>query len=43
MSFESMGLSPEILQAVKELGYETPSPIQLKSIPHAMTGKDLMA
>ena len=43
MSFESMGLSPEILQAVKELGYVTPSPIQLKSIPHAMAGKDLMA
>ena len=33
ITFEELGLSPEILSAIKELGYEKPSPIQEKSIP----------
>jgi len=42
-NFESLGLSPEILKAVAEKGYKTPSPIQMKSIPVILQGKDLMA
>ncbi len=33
MTFEEMGLEPEILKAIKELGFETPMPIQEKIIP----------
>ena len=33
ITFEELGLSEEILNAIKELGYEKPSPIQEKSIP----------
>ena len=43
MLFDSLGLSPEILQAIKEEGYQTPSPIQLKAIPIILNGKDMMA
>ncbi|QIQ21995.1 ATP-dependent RNA helicase RhlE [Zophobihabitans entericus] len=43
MSFSSLGLSTEILQAVQELGYSTPTPIQQQAIPVVLSGKDLMA
>ncbi len=43
MLFDSLGLHPDILSAVKAKGYETPSPIQAEAIPPAMAGKDLMA
>ncbi len=43
MEFESLGLTPEVLKAVIELGYETPTPIQLKSIPVLLEGHDLLA
>lgn len=43
MSFESLGLSPEILQAVAEQGYAEPTPIQQQAIPVVLAGKDLMA
>lgn len=43
MSFDSLGLSPEILQAIEEEGYKTASPIQLKAIPIVLDGKDMMA
>ncbi len=33
MTFEEMGLEPKILEAIKELGFETPMPIQEKIIP----------
>ena len=38
-----MGLIPPLLQAVKDLGYEKPSPIQEKAIPIVLEGRDLMA
>lgn len=41
-SFSSLSLSPEILQVVKELGYEQLTPIQAKSIPLLLKGKDLI-
>jgi ATP-dependent RNA helicase RhlE len=36
-------LIPPLLQAVKELGYEQPSPIQEQAIPLVLAGRDLMA
>jgi len=41
-SFSDLGLSPEVVQAVTEAGYETPTPIQAQSIPVAMTGRDVL-
>ena len=43
MSFDSLGLSAEILKAVAEQGYDTPSPIQAQAIPAILEGKDVMA
>ena len=43
MSFTTLGLSPQILDAIKTEGYFEPSPIQEKSIPIVLEGKDLMA
>ena len=43
MSFESLGLMPELLRAVREQGYETPTPVQAQAIPHLIAGRDLMA
>jgi ATP-dependent RNA helicase RhlE len=41
--FDSLGLSPELLLAIKEQGYTTPSPIQAKAIPPILEGKDVLA
>ena len=43
MSFELLGLRPELLRAVTEKGYSTPSPIQSKAIPAVLAGGDLIA
>lgn len=43
MGFTKLGLSDAILEAVKKQGYDTPSPIQEKSIPLILEGKDVMA
>jgi len=43
MSFEKLGLSAEILRAVREQGYDQPTPIQLQAIPLILGGSDLMA
>lgn len=43
MSFESLGLSAEILRAVHEQGYNEPTPIQIKAIPLILEGRDIMA
>lgn len=42
MSFESLGLSTELVRAVSEKGYTVPTPIQLQAIPHILDGRDLM-
>lgn len=42
MSFDSLGLSAEILRAVSEKGYTTPTPIQIQAIPLILEGRDLM-
>ena len=41
-TFEEFGLKAELLKAVNELGYETPSPIQLKTIPLLLESKDIV-
>lgn len=43
MSFSSLGLRAELIKAVEEQGYQTPSPIQQAAIPVVLTGADLMA
>ncbi len=42
MTFEEMGLAPEILRAVKAKNYETPTPIQEQAIPAILEGKDVI-
>ncbi|MDQ4123804.1 MAG: DEAD/DEAH box helicase [Acidobacteriota bacterium] len=41
-SFEQFGLSEELIKAINDVGYETPSPIQLKTIPLLLAGKDVV-
>lgn len=43
MSFSELGLRAELLRAVEEQGYTTPTPIQRQAIPAVLTGKDLLA
>ena len=43
MPFSTLGLSQPILNAVAELGYTAPTPIQAEAIPLALKGKDLIA
>lgn len=43
MKFTELGLSQPILDAIELQGYDTPSPIQAKAIPHVLEGKDVMA
>jgi ATP-dependent RNA helicase RhlE len=43
MSFNDLGLSPELMRAVAEKGYTTPTPIQLAAIPGVLAGRDLLA
>ena len=40
--FAALGLRPELLKALDELGYEEPTPIQRETIPYLMEGKDLL-
>ena len=43
MKFNELGLSAELLRAVEEQGYETPTPIQREAIPHILAGHDILA
>lgn len=43
MSFDTLGLSAELLRAVAEQGYTEPTPIQRKAIPAILAGRDVMA
>ena len=42
MLFEDTGLEPRLLRAVAEQGYDKPTPIQQKAIPHVLAGRDLL-
>lgn len=41
-SFAELGLPPTLLQAIAQVGYEAPSPIQAMAIPPLLQGKDLL-
>jgi ATP-dependent RNA helicase DeaD len=41
-TFEDLGLGPDILEALKDVGYESPSPIQEQGIPPLLAGDDVI-
>jgi ATP-dependent RNA helicase RhlE len=43
MSFDQLGLSPELLRAVASQGYTEPTPVQSKAIPLVLAGRDVLA
>ncbi len=43
MSFDRLGLSPELLRAVANKGYTVPTPVQMQAIPLVLEGRDLLA
>ncbi|MCX7555887.1 DEAD/DEAH box helicase [Xanthomonadaceae bacterium JHOS43] len=43
MSFASLGLTPELVRALDEIGYTQPTPIQEQAIPLVLEGRDLLA
>lgn len=43
MSFEQLGLTEKLLQAVAEQGYTTPTPVQQQAIPVILAGRDVLA
>ena len=42
MTFNELGLSEKVLKAIESAGYNTPTPIQAESIPHALAGRDIL-
>ncbi|HYD25976.1 MAG TPA: DEAD/DEAH box helicase [Croceibacterium sp.] len=42
MTFETLGLSQPVLQALELKGYDAPTPIQTQAIPHVLQGRDLL-
>ncbi|CAN5517834.1 DEAD/DEAH box helicase [soil metagenome] len=43
MSFDRLGLAPELVRAVADQGYTEPTPVQLQAIPFVLAGRDLLA
>jgi ATP-dependent RNA helicase RhlE len=43
MHFSDLGLEPELLRAVADKGYDTPTPIQQQAIPAVLAGRDVLA
>ena len=43
MSFDQLGLSPELLRAVADQGYTEPTPVQAAAIPLVLAGRDVLA
>lgn len=43
MTFDRLGLSEELLKAIEQKGYTTPTPIQSKAIPVVIQGRDILA
>jgi superfamily II DNA/RNA helicase len=42
MTFEDLGLSPDLLSAITDAGYTEPTPIQAQAIPHLLMGRDVL-
>jgi ATP-dependent RNA helicase RhlE len=43
LTFDSLGLSADLLRTVAEEGYETPTPVQAAAIPEVLAGRDVLA
>jgi ATP-dependent RNA helicase RhlE len=43
MNFSDLGLPPELLRAVTDKGYDTPTPIQAQAIPYVLADRDVLA
>ena len=43
MTFDGLGLAPELLRAIGEEGYTEPTPVQSEAIPLVLQGRDLLA
>ena len=43
IGFRDLGLSDAILKALQDVGYEIPSPIQARTIPFLLAGRDVLA
>ena len=41
VTFADLGLGPNVLKAVEEAGYTSPTPIQTEAIPHILAGGDV--
>src|SRR5438105_15386992 len=41
-NFESFHFDPKVKAGLKDLGFDTPTPIQEQAIPHAMQGRDVL-
>ena len=41
-TFADLGLAPELLRALNDMGYTKPTPIQAQAIPLVISGKDIM-
>src|SRR5918992_4484123 len=42
MPFSDLGLSPDVIRAVADAGYESPTPIQQQAIPYVLMGRDVL-
>ncbi len=42
MTFESLGLHPQIIKALNDAGYTEPTPVQAQAVPAAIAGRDLL-
>ena len=42
MNFKDLGICPELLRVIEELGYEEPTPVQEKAIPPILAGRDMV-
>ncbi|MEG0451761.1 MAG: DEAD/DEAH box helicase, partial [Coprobacillus sp.] len=42
ITFNELGLSSDVLKGIEKMGYVSPSPIQEKSIPVLLEGKDMI-
>lgn len=42
LSFDDLGLDPRVLKALRDVGYETPSPIQAEAIPPLLRGEHVV-
>ena len=43
MSFDTLGLAPELLRAVAAEGYTEPTPVQAEAIPQVLASRDVLA